>query len=571
MVHFNSQLPVVLSVDASDFGLGAVISHIMPNKSEKPIAFASRTLNVAEKNYSQIEKEAASIIFALTKFHQFLYGTKFFLKTDCKPLVAIFNPKKGIPQYSANRLKRWAVILSNYQYEIHYVKSKDNIADFLSRHPVNGSTVNVADYDYINFFNNSEIPIDYHTIANEINKNNLFTKLKKYIQYGFPKKIRDLELKKFVNVKNDLTLQQNCIWWNNRVIIPPSLRKEILQICHQTHLGSFKIKNLAKSYFWWPGLNQDIENFTSNCSVCCHLRDNPPRAQVKLWDWPNKPWSRIHVDFFVLKNKYFFVILDSHSKWLEVFPMNSLTSQATISCLRNTFARYGLPDLIVSDNGRQLVSEETERFLQANGVKHLTIAPYHPMSNGAAENSVRVVKNALKKVLYSDPTADMYQALSTFLFSYRTTPHVTTGVTPSYLMFGREITNCFNLLKLEPKSNLEVVNKAVKNHVEKKQRQQVNAYKGNRNIEFLQDEMVLVKDCREGANKFIKGLIVSKIGNCMYNVQVPELNDIIWKRHVNQIHKLSNNESSRVEGKNVSETVNFRPKRNCRQPDRLGY
>ena len=106
-------------------------------ESEKPIAFASHTLTNAEHNYSQLEKEALSIIFGIQKFYQYLYGRKFTLVTDHKPLITILNPRKGIPSLAAARLQRWALILALYQYEIEFKPTdKHSNADGVSRLPL---------------------------------------------------------------------------------------------------------------------------------------------------------------------------------------------------------------------------------------------------------------------------------------------------------------------------------------------------------------------------------------------------------------------------------------------------
>ena len=109
-----------LAADASAYRVGAVISQVFPDGSERPIAFASCTLTTSEKNYAQLEKEALSLVFGVKKFHQYLYGRRFTLITDHKPLTAIVGPKRGIPSLAAARLQRWAVLLSAYEYDIKY-------------------------------------------------------------------------------------------------------------------------------------------------------------------------------------------------------------------------------------------------------------------------------------------------------------------------------------------------------------------------------------------------------------------------------------------------------------------
>ena len=137
LAHYNPSLPVELSVDASPYGLGAIIMHVYPNGTRRPIAYASRTLNEHEKRYGQIDKEALAIMFGLKRFHLYLYGRHFTILTDHKPLERIFGPKTAIPSLAAMRLQRWAIILSAFDYSIKFIPSKENaVADALSRLPL---------------------------------------------------------------------------------------------------------------------------------------------------------------------------------------------------------------------------------------------------------------------------------------------------------------------------------------------------------------------------------------------------------------------------------------------------
>ena len=139
----------------------------------------------------------------------------------------------------------------------------------------------------------------------------------------------------------------------------------------------------------------------------------------------------------------FLVLVDAHSKWIEVFPMSSTTSLAVVERLRVLFAQFGIPQAIVTDNGSAFVSQEFKSFLQSNGIKHVTSSPYHPASNGLAERAVKTFKTGLKKM--TDGTT--LDKLSRFLFAYRNTPQTATGVSPAELLLGHGLHSRLDLLK----------------------------------------------------------------------------------------------------------------------------
>ena len=190
LVHYDPNSPLRLACDASAYGVGAVISHIMPDESEKPIAFASCTLTKAERNYSQLEKEALSIIFGIQKFHQYLYGRKFTLVTDHKPLVTILNPRKGIPSLAATRLQRWALILASYQYEIEFKPTdKHSNADGVSRLPLPHSCDmegRVSEATLYNLQQLDGLPVTADQISTATRNNPLLSKVKHYTLTGWP-------------------------------------------------------------------------------------------------------------------------------------------------------------------------------------------------------------------------------------------------------------------------------------------------------------------------------------------------------------------------------------------------
>ena len=141
-----------------------------------------------------------------------------------------------------------------------------------------------------------------------------------------------------------------------------------------------------------------LEFAVTTCTECQENQRLPAKAPMHPWEWPDRPWARIHIDYAgPVKGKMILVIVDSHSKWIEAQVVNAATLQATIEKLRLVFSTHGLPEVIVSDNGTSFTSEEFAGFIRSNGIRHLMSAPYHPASNGLAKRAVQILKNALKK------------------------------------------------------------------------------------------------------------------------------------------------------------------------------
>ena len=171
----------------------------------------------------------------------------------------------------------------------------------------------------------------------------------------------------------------------------------MLKELHWEHPGVCSMKAIGRTCVWWPKMDEEIEQVVRSCTVCQTVRSNPPNAPLIPWKWPTRPFQRVHIDFCQKGTDFFLVLVDSHSKWIEVKLMKSTTSERTIDELRLIFADHGLPEEVVSDNGPQFISAEFAEFMSKNGIKHTLVPPYHPQSNGAAERSVRIVKAALIK------------------------------------------------------------------------------------------------------------------------------------------------------------------------------
>ena len=296
LAHYDPDLPVRVACDASPYGLGAVLSHVMSDGSEKPVAFASRTLNRAERNYSQIDKEALALVWGIRKFNHYLYGRRFTLVTDHQPLTAIFHPEKGIPAMTAARMQRYALQLAAHDYEIKYrTSAKHGNADGLSRVPMpTGKTVQEYDVMDVFYMNHMDVlPITASVIQNECSKDPILSKVLERTQHGWPQ-VSPVGLEPFFSKRHELSIFHGCIMWGIRVVVPHKLRNQILHELHEGHIGIVKMKGLARSYVWWPGIDQDIESLAKKCQGCQKVQFEAPTVPLHPWEWPIKPWQRAH-------------------------------------------------------------------------------------------------------------------------------------------------------------------------------------------------------------------------------------------------------------------------------------
>ena len=200
------------------------------------------------------------------------------------------------------------------------------------------------------------------------------------------KETDDPSLQPYQIHQNELSVHDGCILWGNRVLVPTAGRKLVLDELHAGHPGVSRIKSLARSFVWWPKMDQDIEERVRDCESCQYNRHHPPKAPLHPWEWPKHPWVRLHADYAgPVNGKMLLVLVDAYSKWLEVKAVSSATSAVTIEQLRSIFATHGLPEILVTDNGSNFTSTEFQEFTQRNGIKHVKTSPYHPSSNGLAE------------------------------------------------------------------------------------------------------------------------------------------------------------------------------------------
>lgn len=185
---------------------------------------------------------------------------------------------------------------------------------------------------------------------------------------------------------NEFSLQGGIIFRRERVVIPKSLTARVLKELHAGHFGCVKMKSLSRNFCWWLGIDKDIEMLAKNCSACNAFSNNQSVKIKHRWEPATEPFQRVHIDFagpFMGYN--FLVLVDAYTRWPEVHLMKGIDAGKTIEKCREIFTTFGLPQVLVSDNGRTFISKEFQDFLKLNGISHKLTAPYNPATNGLAE------------------------------------------------------------------------------------------------------------------------------------------------------------------------------------------
>ena len=270
MEHYDPAKPLSLATDASPYGIGAVLSHVSEDGTEKPIAYASRTLNDIEKRYSQLDKEALAITFGVKRFHHYVYGRQFAIVSDHKPLQYLLSEHRAVPPMASARLQRWALFLGAYQYTISYRPGERLAnADGLSRLPLpeapSKATPPAEVIALLQTLQSS--PITAEHIKSWTDKDPILSRVRNFVCKGWTDSCGD-KLSPYWQRKEELSMQDGCVLWGNRVIIPMLGRPEVLDLLHDGHPGITKMKNIARQVVWWPSIDKDLANKVQQCETC---------------------------------------------------------------------------------------------------------------------------------------------------------------------------------------------------------------------------------------------------------------------------------------------------------------
>ncbi len=459
LAYFDPNKDTEIAVDASPVGLGAVLTQVDANGDRRVVAYASRSLSGTEQRYSQTEREALGVVYSLEHFHLYVFGKPVTVITDHKPLLYIMNNPVSKPPA---RIERWALRINPYNPTIVYSPGKDNPADYMSRHPCTGVTTHreekVAE-EYINFVAEHATPkaVRLEEVKAATESDAVLQKVIDYMRHGTwyrhkvdPVSNADVQdIKSYHAIRDELTVNDegNLILRGTRLVIPKALQERIINIAHEGHQGIVKTKALLREKVWFPGIDVKVENKVSGCMPCQLATPSVAKEPLKMTPLPQSAFDEISIDFASVDGETLLLIVDDFSRYPIVEIVSSTSASATIPKLHENFALFGIPSIVKSDNGPPFNGSEFKAFASVMGFQHRKITPLWPQANGEVERFVKTLKKAVKSAKAGG--GNWRKELQAFLMSYRTTPHRTTGVAPSSLMFGRTPRNklpCLNTI-----------------------------------------------------------------------------------------------------------------------------
>ena len=438
--YFNIRWLTELHTDASPIGLSLVCVQVNPENSNdrKIITYGSRTLTDVERRYSQVEKEALAIVWACEKMSLRLLGSHFKIVTDNRAAQLIFsNPESKPPA----RIERWALRLMSFDYEIVHKAGKNNIADYMSRHPM--ENLETRDFEnmterYINFISEHSMPkaITREVLVAETVKDESLSQLKRKLEGSILNEQENGLIRKFDRLINEFsTTQEGLVLRGRKIVVPEVLVDKVLKIAHEGHLGIVKTKSLIRTKVWFPDLDKRVENLIKTC-FACQLEGKATYEPIKSTELPDAAWDHLCMDFYgVPNNGELMVVMDEYSRFPMIEEVKSTASEHVIPALDSIFSVLGIPSVLKTDNGPPFNGHRFKEYSEYMGFKHRKITPLAPQANGQAEN---FMKNLGKVIRYSmNENKNWREEINKFLRNYRSTPHTTTGQPPSFLMFSR--------------------------------------------------------------------------------------------------------------------------------------
>jgi len=352
-----------VTLDASETGIGGVLE-----QKGHSIICVPRRMNAAEKGYSQTLKEALAIVWTIKRLHKFLYGRKFHLISNHQYLSYIFNPEKSINKCTSAMLTRWAVTLSAYNYSIeHRAVNRILQSDFLSRHCYQEKP---PDKELLFL---RHLSIDRNTLI--LQTRLAFAAIISSLKHGCSNSSK----KRFPSTykrRHELSLSPDgLIYVSDNPLVPPVCRQKVLELLHSRHMGVEKIKSLACN---WPEIQNDIYRISKECVICAK---KPKLSNWKPWPLNFKAMQRVHAHYCgPFRGKYYaLIVIDSFSRFPEVFLTTHATADFTQRAFQKFFSREGIPQCVVTDNRTHFSAETLKNWIKEIGSSLIFTASRHSL------------------------------------------------------------------------------------------------------------------------------------------------------------------------------------------------
>lgn len=435
--------PFYIHCDASKTGIGAVLVQKNAEGDEFPIAFMSKKLNQAQRNYSVTEQECLAAMLSIKKFRAYVEGHEFTVITDHASLKWLMSQTD-----LSTRLARWALKLQGYRFKIEHRKGSQNVVpDALSRTNCDDLS-EVHDLSELGSDGGVFVDLQSSHFCSDDYKD-LLRRVEKNINHTPDLKIIDGFLYRRTEHAVGEQTTDDMAW---KLWIPKALVPEVLQKHHDdplsSHSGINKTLERLRRYYFWPNMVNDVKSYINSCDICKTTKhpNQTMRPPMGNTGETHRCFQRLYVDFLgpyprsKSGNIGIFVVLDHFSKFPFIHPVRKFTADAIIEYLQEVFLTFGVPESIVSDNGTQFKANKFNKLLSHYGISHVYTAVHSPQAN-ASERVNRSVISAIKAYVKPDQK-DWDNQLGNIACSLRSTFHSSIGTSPYRMTFGQHmITN----------------------------------------------------------------------------------------------------------------------------------
>jgi hypothetical protein len=457
LTYYSPHRPVTVDTDASAFAIGAVLSQIQEDGTEKVVAYYSRCLSNAERNYCVTRRELLAIVEALRHWRHYVTGKEITVRSDHSSLSWLKKFKEPEGQ-----MARWLEKLSEFKMTIEYRRgSEATNADGLSRRPCAPDCPHCRRREEReNSVIAGAVMAEEADWKMEQGRDRELNLVREWVIGGQKPEWEDVSgetptLKSLwgqfevLTYQNEVLCRKFLLPFGHeklQVIVPEHLRTEVTRECHNSgHFGQQRTRDTLSARFFWPFWKKDVSTYVAGCLVCNQRKGPRQRHKLPIKRYQaSEAMQRLAIDMLgplpitSAGNKYLVIITDYFSKWVEALPVPNMEATTVANVLVNcVISRYGVPGELHSDQGKNFDSQLIKNLCARLGIVKTRTAPYRPQSDGQTERFNRTILDALSKLCHSHNDWDVFTPL--VCLYYRASVHSSTGVTPALLMLGKEI------------------------------------------------------------------------------------------------------------------------------------